>query len=81
MSKTKKKEIIDFLKRKKINCTLNYGHAFIQCCALGDNFYDYGEECPTNWKIDDEETREFLQKNSNYIHIVGCEDCCACAGW
>ncbi len=50
----------------------------IAACALGDNFYDYGER-PKKVRIDDKELR-FL-KNHPKVTIVECCDCCGCAGW
>lgn len=49
----------------------------VLCCMVGDNFYDYEEDPPEEWDYSD-----FIElKNDPRIEIVGCEDCCGCAGW
>lgn len=54
----------------------------IKSCALGDNFFDYGEEEPDfDWfeKIPIE-LREELENNDS-VKIIRCYDCSMCAGW
>ena len=48
-------------------------------CVFGDNFYDYGEEPPRNFKYDNELLREIGEDRR--VRIVDCADCCGCAGW
>lgn len=51
----------------------------VLCCALGDNFYDYGEEPPRTFKYDNEMLREI--GTDRRVIIVDCADCSGCAGW
>ena len=53
----------------------------IKSCAVGDNFYDYGEEEPE--EFDTSELPEGMEwiLNSPNITFLPCEDCCCCAGW
>lgn len=75
----KLKEVCSFLDKKHIEYERCGQYICINSCALGDNFYDYGES-PKEIEIDDEEVEAFLL-NDNRIHIVECCDCCGCAGW
>ena len=50
---------------------------FIQACAVGDNFYDYGER-PKHPIF--EGKYSFLE-NDPRICLVECCECCGCAGW
>lgn len=77
----KLKEIEVVLKSKHIPYFRDGNNRLIieESCALGDNFYDYGE-VPKKLRIDDPELRNLLL-NDWRITILRCEDCCCCAGW
>lgn len=47
-------------------------------CAVGDNFYDYGEDEPEHMDVD---FKYRLLLGNPRIHFIKCEDCCRCAGW
>ena len=52
----------------------------IKSCALGQNFYDYGDEPPI--ALDFSECPELKGiENDPRIIIIMCEDCCGCASW
>ena len=51
---------------------------FIKWCAVGRNFYDYGEACPSKMDIE-KKYKDLL--NDPRIRFVKCEDCGECAGW
>lgn len=58
----------------------NNQQLYIKCCALGNNFYDYGENQPE--KIDFSICPNLKGIESDpRISIIWCEDCCSCAGW
>lgn len=63
----------------------NYNKQLIKIysCALGDNFFDYGEDEPEEFDWFEEipvELREELE-NNDLVEIIHCDDCCGCAGW
>ena len=62
--------------------TDNYQKLVVLSCALGDNFYDYGEE--PKEVLDLSNCPPELQNtilNDNRIIICECCECCGCAGW
>ena len=51
----------------------------VKCCAIGDNFYDYGDEPRNELKYDSPIMKEIA--NDPRVYIIMCEECCGCAGW
>ena len=52
-------------------------YLYVKCCAIGNNFYDYGEPEPEDWDYSDAP----YVKGDRRVKIIGCGDCCNCAGW
>lgn len=50
-------------------------------CALGENFYDYGEDPVDPLNIDDLELKALIEQYPEYFCIEECGECCRCAGW
>lgn len=74
------KEICSLLNKKNIKYDRRGQYICVYACALGDNFYDYGERSK-KLEIDDAEVRKAILLNKNKIEIIKCEDCCGCGGW
>lgn len=73
------KEVCALLDKKHIEYDRDGQYIRIFSCALGDNFYDYGEE-PKKIKIDDKEVRQVIS-NDPRVKIFDCSDCGGCGGW
>lgn len=71
------KEIEKLLGKRTCWRSDNNQLLYIKCCAVGDNFYDYGERPPKRLDF----SRAPYLKDDPRIEIIYCEDCCGCAGW
>lgn len=69
--------IKEWLDEHHINYRVYGGKFMIHACAVGDNFYDYGDE-PKPIVFDEECKR---MENNPLFDIVECCDCCCCASW
>lgn len=58
----------------------NGQHLYIKSCALGHNFYDYGEDEPEEIDFSYHPDLKKIENDPRII-IITCGDCCGCAGW
>lgn len=69
--------IKDWLKEHGVEYTKYNDHFVICACAVGDNFYDYGE---TPKEIEFDEEFEWMA-NDPLFYIIDCSECGGCSGW
>ena len=53
----------------------------ILSCALGDNFYDYGEAPKEELDLSNVPSQFSNLFNDDRIVVIECCDCCGCSGW
>lgn len=77
----KLKDIEKYLNENKIenNRTENRQYICVNCCCIGDNFYDYGQNPPKVLKYYSPTLEEIA--NDRRVKIIMCEDCGGCGGW
>ena len=72
-----KKSIKKWLEEHNVEYYTDNKEFIIDACAVGDNFYDYGDE-PEPITFD----KEFKWMADNPLIIIReCCDCCSCSGW
>jgi len=77
----KLKDIEKYLIKNKIENyrTENGQYVCVNCCSIGDNFYDYGESAPKELKYYSPTLKEIA--NDRRVKIIMCEDCSGCGNW